>query len=127
MQVRSYPSIRVFGPGAPPHGAVGFVWRLAGFAALGGGAVSSPPFEAFGGEWSLWVYPHGLEREGKRLVLAAGNGLVERRISRRLLCSCYSCSEGLPLRSSQSLFCCNTTRSPPMQITVVMSLWLTDT
>ena len=55
-------------PGAPAHGAAGFVWRLAGFAALGGGAVSSPPFEAFGGEWSLWVYPHGLEREGKLSV-----------------------------------------------------------
>ena len=55
-------------PGAPPHGAAGFVWRLADFAALGGGAVSSPPFEAFGGEWSLWVYPHGHEREGKLSV-----------------------------------------------------------
>ena len=32
-------------PGAPAHGAAGFVWRLAGFAALGDGAVSSPPFE----------------------------------------------------------------------------------
>ena len=55
-------------PGAPPHGAAGFVWRLADFAALGGGAVSSPPFEAFGGEWSLWVYPHGHERKGKLSV-----------------------------------------------------------
>lgn len=53
-------------------GASGFVWRISSFAALGDDAVSSPPFAAFGGEWSLWVYPKGYERPDRLSIFLHG-------------------------------------------------------
>jgi len=53
-------------------GASGFVWRISSFAALGDDAVSSPPFAAFGGEWSLWVYPRGYERPDRLSIFLHG-------------------------------------------------------